>query len=617
MKPRKTDESLHLRTTTTKSYILALSLVAILSISAYVIMHKVITSQNDRAAVINVSGRQRMLSQRIGLYSEYLASGKASEAIENRNKLRGLLEKFLDNHQRLMSGEADLGDTVTEVRQIYFGSNDHLDVDMKLFDQAVTALIKTDLNNAEVVEQRVSKIRALQEQILPKLDLVVQANQRDNELQISRLRTLDTTILLFTLSLLLIEAFFIFRPMVKSIARLFNAAVEARETAIKATNEKSTFLATVTHEIRTPMTGVLGITESLLDSEEDNIRRDQLNVLRTLSENLITMVNNILDYSKIEAGKMTLEKIDFSIEGVAKDTQNLFESSAMRKLISLTSTVDPGIPVASLGDPTRLRQVVTNFVGNALKFTPQGGRIEVSYKALDLDEKNFVLRIEVKDTGPGIFKSSQAKLFSNYSQADQTVARKYGGTGLGLSICKQIADTMGGKVGVESEEGKGATFWFEAKLERGHGAYNLVSVKTHTPANGWASGLRVLVVEDNEVTMKIVKGQLTKMGFGVEEAVNGVEGLNLAADNAYDFVLMDCEMPEMDGFEACSRLRDIELKTGAQPVPVFAMTAHAAEDVRDRCFEAGMNSIVTKPIRYEALSSLLYERLSHKVSRSA
>ncbi|RYZ66345.1 MAG: response regulator, partial [Proteobacteria bacterium] len=407
------------------------------------------------------------------------------------------------------------------------------------------------LMNTELVEKEITIIRNLQEQILPKLEQVVQANQRDSEYQIANLKKLDTGILLFTLALLLVEAFFIFRPMVKSLSRLFNAAVEARETAIRATNDKSTFLATVTHEIRTPMTGVLGITESLLDGENNNTRRDQLHVLRSLSENLITMVNNILDYSKIEAGKMMLEKIDFSIEGVAHDTQKLFESSAVRKSVTLTTSVDPGLPAASLGDPTRLRQVVTNFVGNAVKFTPQGGTIEVNYKALDLDEKNFVLRIEVKDSGPGIFKSNQAKLFTSYNQADQTVSRKYGGTGLGLSICKQIADTMGGRVGVDSEEGKGATFWFEAKLERGISTARLVSERHQGPPNGWATGLKVLVVEDNEVTLKIVKGQLTKMGFAVDGAVNGVEGLNSALDNTYDIVLMDCEMPEMDGFEAC------------------------------------------------------------------
>lgn len=617
MKPRQLDESSVVQTSTTKSYILALSLVAILSIAAFMIMHQVSASQSDHGAVINVSGRQRMLSQRISLYSEYYAHAKASEQIDLKAKLRTFVEKFEMNHDRLSKGGSDLGEPAQEAKDIYFGEADHLDKDVRNFITSVRSMIDAEASDYEGIDRHATEIRALQEDLLPKLDRVVQANQAESERQVIQLRRIATANLFFTLIFLLVEAVFIFRPMVKSVTRLINTAVEAREAAIRATNDKSTFLATVTHEIRTPMTGVLGITESLLDSERDNARRDQLHVLKTLSENLITMVNNILDYSKIEAGKMTVEEIDFTVEGLAQDSQTLFGASASRKNITISTHVDPGMPSTSSGDPTRLRQVITNYVGNALKFTPQGGKIDVNYRALDLDEKHFILRIEVKDNGPGIFKSNQAKLFTNYAQGDQSVTRRYGGTGLGLSICKQIAESMDGRVGVESEEGKGSLFWFEAKLKRGENILCLLKDRPVLPSSGWADGLRVLLVEDNEVTIKILKAQLGKMGFAVHEAVDGVQALKSATAETFDIILMDCEMPEMDGFEASSRIRDVELKTGASPVPIFALTAHSADDVRDRCFESGMNSIVTKPIRQEALSSLLYERLAHKLALPA
>ncbi len=617
MKKRQPEESSDIRSSTTKSYVLALSLIALLSIAAYAILNKVIAAQSDRAAVINVSGRQRMLSQRLALYTEYYSHAKASEQIDLKEKMRNLVDKFESNHDRLSKSGSDLGEPTQEVRELYFRETEHLDRDTRNFIGAIRTILNAEGTDYEAIERSAEEIRRLQEDLLPKLDRAVQLNQADSETKVVLLRRVHTAILFFTLLLLLIEAIWIFRPMVLSVQRLFATAAEARETAIRATSEKSKFLATVTHEIRTPMTGVLGLAETLLESEKDANRREQLTVLRSLSENLITMVNNILDYSKIEAGKMTVEEIDFTVESLAQDSQKLFESAAARKGITLSTHVDPGLPTMASGDPTRLRQVITNYVGNALKFTPSGGRIDINYRALDLDEKYFVLRIEVRDNGPGIFKSNQQKLFTTFNQGDKSVSRRYGGTGLGLSICKQIADAMGGRVGVESEEGQGALFWFEAKLQRGENMLCLLTDRPAMPTGGWAQGLKVLLVEDNEVTLKILKAQIAKMGFIVQEAKDGVEALKMATAEVFDIVLMDCEMPEMDGFEASAKIRDLELKTGASPMPIFAITAHTADEVRDRCFESGMNSIITKPIRQEALSNLLYERLSHKLSQPA
>ena len=601
--------------TTTRTYLIALSLVATLSVLAYFTMHRVMDAHGSRAAVINVSGRQRMLSQRIALYSEYLVSANAETRASAEVQLETLLDRFEKANIGLSLGNAELGEPIPAVHEMFFGPN-HLNDDVQTFIRSGRLLLSTTSQDPEKQRVALLKIRELQELILPKLDQAVKLNQDASDVQVGKLKDFESFILAFTLLLLMIEAFFIFRPMVNSISKLLVAAEEARETALRATDAKSAFLATITHEIRTPMTGVLGISDALLETDLPDENRDQIATIKRLSETLVSMVNDILDYSKIEAGKLSLEVLDFNLPSVAIDTHLLFTSSAMKKNIQFSFDVDSSLPNQLQGDPTRLRQVVTNFVGNALKFTPVGGSIRLSVKSV---ADGFV-RFEVVDTGPGIAADARERIFGRFNQADETVSRHHGGTGLGLSICKQIAELMKGRIGVESEVGKGSTFWFEVPLAKASNVTDVITGATPRTANPNANlgtGYRLLLAEDNEVNQKILVGQLTRMGFHVQVAANGREAVQAFSAQSFDLLLMDCEMPELDGFAATREIRIIEVAQGRSPLPILALTGHSGQEMIEKCIGAGMSLVLTKPIRIEKLANHLRESLPQRSTEAA
>ena len=607
----RADEYSRFYSTTTRTYLIALSLVATLSVLAYLTMHRVMDAHGSRAGVINVSGRQRMLSQRIALYSEYLVSSNSENHASVETQLEALLDRFEKAHVGLSQGNKELGEPIAPVRDMYFGAN-HLDDEVQTFIRSVRNLLSTAGQDHEKQNAALVKIRELQELILPKLDQTVKLNQEASDVQVGKLKDFESFILGFTLLLLLVEAFFIFRPMVNSISKLLVAAAEARETALRATDAKSAFLATITHEIRTPMTGVLGISDALLETDLPEENRNQVATIKRLSETLVSMVNDILDYSKIEAGKLTLEVVDFNLPSVAIDTHLLFSSSALKKNIQFSFDVDSVLPVQLQGDPTRLRQVVTNFVGNAVKFTPVGGTIRLTVKP---GAAGFV-RFEVSDSGPGIALDARERIFGRFNQADETVSRNHGGTGLGLSICKQIAELMNGRIGVVSEVGKGSTFWFEVPLEKASNVTEVItgSARPSNPNANIGLGYQLLLAEDNEVNQKILVGQLTRMGFRVQVASNGREAVRAFDAQSFDLVLMDCEMPEMDGFAATREIRKLEVAQGRSPLPILALTGHSGQEIIDKCIGAGMTLVLTKPIRVEKLAAQLREWLPQRTA---
>ncbi len=475
--------------------------------------------------------------------------------------------------------------------------------DMVSFLKTQDQIAKEAIEINKLFDTRLSSLHKILENSFQKLTMI-EANIQDK-------KDIYFYAQVFALFFIIFSLIYTSNPIRKQI--LFNnkeleeASREASKMAVRAaqaSKSKSEFLANMSHEIRTPLNAILGFIDLLKEKEEDKEKLKYIATVQNSSTTLLGIINDILDFSKIESGNLAIDKVDFNVDAEFSTLVELFRAKASEKSVNLTLIMDDNMPAALHSDPLRIKQVIANLLSNALKFTPRNGKVE-----LDIRYKNNQLLVSVKDTGIGVAKDKQKHIFKAFSQAESSTTRKYGGTGLGLSISSRLISMLGGKLELKSEEGKGSTFSFSIDVELGK--YKKLS----TPIKPEALNIqdkKILLVEDNKANQMFMSLILKKFKLQFEIASDGLEAITAFENDHYDLILMDENMPNLNGIEATKRILEIEKEKSLTHTPIIALTANALKGDREKFLAAGMDEYLTKPINKEKLAETFKDFLTPK-----
>jgi signal transduction histidine kinase/CheY-like chemotaxis protein len=610
-----------LRQRLTRRYLLALGLIALLSLAGFATLISQIDSQGRYATMINLSSRQRMLSERAALLiTEWSRTTDAARQQALRTDIAATAARIEWVHRGLMHGDASLDIAApkdAEVIALFHRPPADVDKRLSRFLSDIHALLDRSGDSPTPQDPAVNQIiKMAHGELLDALNHVVTAYTRASLRWSHAMSRFAAVILVLTLLVLLAEGWLLFRPMVQTVVEETRILEALQAKALASAQAKGEFLASMSHEIRTPLNGIIGMADLLLSSPIEGEPREFAETIRASGDALLSIINDILDFSRIEAGKMPLETVEFDLRPLLEGCADILAGRALQKQVELAAFIEPGVPTRLLGDPGRVRQVLLNLMSNAVKFTPAGCVVASVGAAPAPEEKSgdgrVVLRFAVQDTGIGIAPEAQGRLFQAFSQADHSTSRHFGGTGLGLAISRQLVELMGGGIGVESQPGEGSTFWFtlpfaqpptaDARDEEEAGLLDKIKP---------LRGARTLVVDDSPAVRDTVCRQLRVWGMHADAAENGataMSALRRGADGGepYAAALLDLNLGTMDGFTLAWGIHSQPALSG---VRLALMAPLGVENDRRACQQVGIQASLSKPIKQGALLNVLVKLL--------